>query len=37
VSDLLDEGLSGAALGQALHRERINAVKRFQFERLKQA
>jgi tRNA nucleotidyltransferase (CCA-adding enzyme) len=30
VAELMERGLSGAALGQALHEERVNAVKQFQ-------
>lgn len=33
VAELMENGLSGAALGQALHRGRINAVKHFQAQR----
>jgi tRNA nucleotidyltransferase (CCA-adding enzyme) len=33
VAELMENDLSGAALGQALHRERINAVKHFQAQR----
>jgi tRNA nucleotidyltransferase (CCA-adding enzyme) len=33
VADLLAKGLTGAALGQALHQERIQAVQHFQQER----
>lgn len=33
VAELMETGLSGAALGQALHRQRINAVKQFQAQR----
>jgi tRNA nucleotidyltransferase (CCA-adding enzyme) len=36
VADLLEKGLSGAALGEALHRERVNAVKNFKTERQNQ-
>lgn len=32
VAELMENGLSGADLGQALHRERINAVKSYQKE-----
>lgn len=33
AAELMERGLSGAALGQALHQERINVVKQFQAER----
>lgn len=33
VAELMETGLSGAALGQALHRQRISAVKQFQIQR----
>lgn len=33
VNDLVEKGLTGAALGQALHQARIHAVKEFQRER----
>ena len=33
VAELMEKGLSGAALGQALHQGRINAVKQFQAQR----
>lgn len=36
VADLLEKGLSGGALGEALHRERVNAVKKFKTERQNQ-
>lgn len=36
VAELLEKGLSGAALGEALHRERVNAVKKFKTERQNQ-